>query len=210
MSIIDKKGINVTSGFKLISPQPIDARQVVDDETELQSIIDNGGAYEGQLVYVKGIAKYMKYNGTAYEEFTTGGGSSEWELLGTYTDATVTDTFEVVFEPYTTSTPINTSNYNEFNIVFEVAGLVITGQCKNVFITDTNVICQFGTNLLEMADYLGSNYMVSLLLNGNNRSINVCGMGYFDSSFNRATFSGTALATLNYLASITTLKIYGR
>lgn len=47
MSVLDKKGINVTGGFKLISPQPIDARYIVEDEVELQSIVDNGATYEG-------------------------------------------------------------------------------------------------------------------------------------------------------------------
>lgn len=72
MSILDKKGINVTSGFKLISGQPIDARQVVEDETELQSIIDNGAAYEGLEVWVKSASKKYRYVGSSFVEVAEG------------------------------------------------------------------------------------------------------------------------------------------
>lgn len=76
MSITDKKGINVTSGFKLISPQPIDARMVVEDENELVSIVDSAAAYEGQLVYVKSLDKYVSFDGSQFNELETGGGAS--------------------------------------------------------------------------------------------------------------------------------------
>lgn len=81
MAITDKKGINVTSGFKLISPAPIDARYVVEDETELQSIIDIGSAYNGLEVWVNSLGKKKQYNGTEFVEVQAGGGVSE-EVIG--------------------------------------------------------------------------------------------------------------------------------
>ena len=62
MSILDKKGIGVTSGFKLVSGSPIDARFTAEDETDLQSLIDNGAVYEGLEVYVKSLGKKKIYN----------------------------------------------------------------------------------------------------------------------------------------------------
>ena len=72
MAITDKKGINVTSGFKLISPAPIDARYVVEDETELQSIIDNGAAYNGLEVWVNSLGKKLQFNGTGFVDVQAG------------------------------------------------------------------------------------------------------------------------------------------
>lgn len=77
MSITDKKGINVTSGFKLISKQPIDARFIATDETDLQSLIDNGAVYDGLMVWVQSLGKYMSYNGTEFKELETGSGGSD-------------------------------------------------------------------------------------------------------------------------------------
>lgn len=76
MAITDKKGINVTSGFKLVSGTPIDARFVADDETDLNSLITNGAVYEGLEVYVKSLGKKLQYNGTEFVEVATGGGSN--------------------------------------------------------------------------------------------------------------------------------------
>lgn len=74
MAITDKKGINVTSGFKLVSKQPLDARLIAVDETDLQSLIDNGAVYDGMIVWVQSLSKYMSYNGTEFKELATGGG----------------------------------------------------------------------------------------------------------------------------------------
>lgn len=71
-SILDRKGIVVTSGFKYIAKEPLDPRYVVTDEEELQSIIDNGGAYEGLEVWVKSLAKKKIYNGSEFVEITSG------------------------------------------------------------------------------------------------------------------------------------------
>lgn len=75
MAITDKKGINVTSGFKLVSGQPLDARLIAVDETDLQSLVDNGAVYDGMIVWVQSLNKYMSYNGTEFKELATGGGS---------------------------------------------------------------------------------------------------------------------------------------
>lgn len=80
MSITDKKGINVTSGFKLISGQPIDARFIVEDETELQTIVTNGAVYEGLHVWVKSLGKEKVWNGTKFvESQTSGSGTVSYE-----------------------------------------------------------------------------------------------------------------------------------
>lgn len=76
MSILDKKGIGVTSGFKLVSGAPIDARFTAEDDTDLQSLIDNGAVYEGLEVYVKSLGKKKVYNGTEFVEVSAGGGSN--------------------------------------------------------------------------------------------------------------------------------------
>lgn len=88
MSITDKKGINVTSGFKLISSNPIDARYVVEDEEELQSIIDNGAAYNGLEVWVNSLEKKLMYNGNAFIEMNGGEASTiDTEMSDTSTNA---------------------------------------------------------------------------------------------------------------------------
>lgn len=66
MAITDKRGINITSGFKLISPTPIDARFVVENEEELQSIIENGATYDGLEVWVKSLNSKVRYNGEKF------------------------------------------------------------------------------------------------------------------------------------------------
>lgn len=76
MAITDKKGISVTSGFKLVAPTPIDARFIVEDETELQSIIDSGAAYPGLETWVKSLGRKLQYNGVEFVEITSGGTSS--------------------------------------------------------------------------------------------------------------------------------------
>ena len=50
-SIIDKKGIVIAGGFKLLAGSPIDARYQVESTEQLQSILSNGAGYEGLVVY---------------------------------------------------------------------------------------------------------------------------------------------------------------
>ena len=40
MSINDKKGINLTSGFKYVGGQPLDVRLIAEDESDLQSLVE--------------------------------------------------------------------------------------------------------------------------------------------------------------------------
>lgn len=75
MSILDKKGIGVTSGFKLVSGAPIDARFTAEDEIDLQSLIDNGAVYNGLEVWVNSLGKKKMYNGTEFVDVATGGSS---------------------------------------------------------------------------------------------------------------------------------------
>lgn len=76
MSFNDKPGIPILGGYKLGSSDPMDVRTIADDAADLQSLIDNGVAYEGLEVYVKSTKKKMQYNGTEFVEVATGGGSN--------------------------------------------------------------------------------------------------------------------------------------
>lgn len=77
MSFNDKPGIPILGGYKLGTSDPIDVRTIAEDETDLQSLIDNGVAYEGLEVYVKSLAKKMQYNGTEFVEVSAGGGAGK-------------------------------------------------------------------------------------------------------------------------------------
>lgn len=56
--INSKRGVNVTSPFKLFSESPLDSRLVVEDISERDSIIKNNAAYEGLIVYVRSEDKF--------------------------------------------------------------------------------------------------------------------------------------------------------
>jgi len=49
------RGLGVDSGFKLVSPKPLDVRYVVKNATQLQEIINSGAAYPGLQVWVKSL-----------------------------------------------------------------------------------------------------------------------------------------------------------
>lgn len=68
MSINDKKGINLTSGFKYVGRQPLDVRLVAEDESDLQSLVDNGATYNGMVVWVNSTSKRMVFNGSEFIE----------------------------------------------------------------------------------------------------------------------------------------------
>ena len=80
MSFNDKPGIPILGGYKLGTSDPIDVRTIADDEIDLQSLIDNGVAYEGLEVYVKSLGKKKVYNGTEFVEVATGGGGSNVDI----------------------------------------------------------------------------------------------------------------------------------
>ena len=69
MAINDKKGINTTGGFKLVSNTPLDVRFVAEDEADLQSLIDSGAVYLGLEVWVKTLGKKMLYNGYSFVDY---------------------------------------------------------------------------------------------------------------------------------------------
>lgn len=68
MAINDKKGINLTSGFKYVGGQPLDVRLVAEDESDLQSLVDNGATYNGMVVWVNSTSKRMVFNGSEFIE----------------------------------------------------------------------------------------------------------------------------------------------
>ena len=74
MAITDKKGINVTSGFKLVSPAPIDVRLIAEDENDLQSLINNRATYSGMIVWVESLSKFKFFNGKEFTDMNFGGG----------------------------------------------------------------------------------------------------------------------------------------
>ena len=73
-------GILLTAGFSLSSQAPLDGRSVVELLTDLDTHIAENRAYEGMCVYVKENKKNYIYNGTTWEEFVGGGGSSEEQI----------------------------------------------------------------------------------------------------------------------------------
>ena len=72
MSLADKKGINLSDGFKLIAEKPLDARQVVAIEDDKAELVASNAAYAGLMVYVEATKKSYVYNGTNWELLTTG------------------------------------------------------------------------------------------------------------------------------------------
>ena len=46
-------GMSVNMGMALKSPQPLDARSVVESINDLSALISSGYAYKGMVVYVK-------------------------------------------------------------------------------------------------------------------------------------------------------------
>lgn len=83
MSILNKKGINLTSSFKLVSPNPLDIRLIAEDEEDLQSLIDNKAVYLGMIVWVKSLRKFQFFDGESFTDMKLGGGSTfGYEELG--------------------------------------------------------------------------------------------------------------------------------
>ena len=72
MSFDDKKGIVIASGFKLQAETMLDARQQVDTIRERDELVTIKAATPGLRVYVKNEKKSYVYNGTGWDELTTG------------------------------------------------------------------------------------------------------------------------------------------
>ncbi len=62
--------ISVSANFQLNINKPLDTRTVVDNVTDLSNI---SFKYQGMLVYIKNDDKYYSYNGTIWNELSTGG-----------------------------------------------------------------------------------------------------------------------------------------
>lgn len=73
-------GILLTAGFSLSSQAPLDGRSVVELLTDLDTHVAENRAYEGMEVYVKENKKIYIFNGTTWEEFVGGSGSSEKQI----------------------------------------------------------------------------------------------------------------------------------
>lgn len=72
MSLADKKGINLSDGFKLVSEKPLDVRQILDTEADKAELVTAHAAYAGLRVFVKATKCSYVYNGTDWELLTTG------------------------------------------------------------------------------------------------------------------------------------------
>lgn len=142
MSITDKKGINVTSGFKLISGQPIDARFNVDDETELQTIVTNGAVYEGLHVWIKSLGKEKVWNGTEFTESQASGDSVSYETeitSGTKIGTLTINGIEYqVLIPNISSGGSNVSYTSKLTEGINIGTLTIDGNTYELYAPETN------------------------------------------------------------------------
>lgn len=74
MSFADKKGITVTSGFKLQADSLLDVRGCVENISERDELVTINAATAGLRVFVKDQKKNYVYNGTSWDELTIGTG----------------------------------------------------------------------------------------------------------------------------------------
>lgn len=74
MSFADKKGITVTSGFKLQADSLLDVRGCVENITERDELVTINAATAGLRVFVKDQNKSYVYNGSSWDELTIGTG----------------------------------------------------------------------------------------------------------------------------------------
>ena len=74
MSFADKKGITVTSGFKLQADSLLDVRSCVDTITERNELVTIKAATAGLRVFVKEDKQNYVYNGEDWDLMTTGKG----------------------------------------------------------------------------------------------------------------------------------------
>lgn len=74
MSFADKKGITVTSGFKLQADSLLDVRGCVENISERDELVTINAATAGLRVFVKDENKSYVYNGESWDELTIGTG----------------------------------------------------------------------------------------------------------------------------------------
>ena len=85
MSVFDSmKGTPLSTGFKLQSEAPLDQRSQVELITDLGSLVEGSGAYEGIQVYVKATkTTYILKDLTGTTTLGKDKVSGTWEVLGT-------------------------------------------------------------------------------------------------------------------------------
>lgn len=72
MSLIDKKGISLSDGFKLVAKKPLDVRQVIATEKDKDDLVSSNAAYAGLRVFVEATKCNYVYDGSAWQLVTTG------------------------------------------------------------------------------------------------------------------------------------------
>lgn len=173
MSIKNRKGITVTGGFKLLAPNPIDARFIVKDADELQSIIDENAAYKGLTVWVESTNTQVVFNGTEFVPNTIG---VEIEGLDNYATKEYTDN-SFVRKKYTTNSGAEVSidsniNYGVNILAKQDATTFIKAELKNTGgvlwtarkgnnqtdFTISHAGVKINNNLVATQDFVGKNY----------------------------------------------------
>lgn len=74
MSLADKKGISVASGFKLQAETLLDVREAVETTAERDALVTDHAATAGLKVYVKENKTLYVYNGSGWDELSKGSG----------------------------------------------------------------------------------------------------------------------------------------
>lgn len=68
MSLFDKKGISLASGFDYQAEQPLDSRFICATKAELQKLIDGKAAYKGLVTYCIEDSTLYTFNGTQFSK----------------------------------------------------------------------------------------------------------------------------------------------
>lgn len=68
MNMNNLPGVDILSGFKMRSSQPLDSRQIVETIPDRNSLVTDNQAYAGLRVFVKAVKKSYIYNGETWDE----------------------------------------------------------------------------------------------------------------------------------------------
>lgn len=88
MAFADKQGIDIISPFKFHAESLLDIRQQVETTAERDELVTIKAATAGLRVYVKATKKSYVYNGTSWDELTTGSASLVVTLNGGTSEGT--------------------------------------------------------------------------------------------------------------------------
>ena len=88
MAFADKQGIDIISPFKFHAESLLDIRQQVETTAERNELVTIKAATAGLRVYVKATKKSYVYNGTSWDELTTGSASLVVTLNGGTSEGT--------------------------------------------------------------------------------------------------------------------------